>query len=815
MSYGEAPKGPAVIAIGASAGGLEACRALLGDLPATSRAAFILNLHLDPSHDSMLVDLLAQHTRLRVVEASGGMALQPGFVHVIPPGMVLTVGRGVLHLAEPRGGLAARLPFDVLLRSLAADKAAPMACIVLSGTGTDGSLGLADFAAAGGLVIAQNPAEARFAGMPQSAIRTGRVARTLRTGQMVAALAGLLDAALPAPPRAGKTAAQDPAGAAGSIHDDLLSLAGEQPSDPHFAIDKRAAAATASDPSPTRPGALADLCRRIVTDTYAPAAVLINSRLEALHLLGPTEKYLKIARGHPEAGILDMLPERLRARFRAAAGSCTAANPRVTIPGGRIDGSISYDIALHAVAAGSETLLLACFVDRPRTAAQSGGTEKAGGRDRRTGDREADLEAARSDLSDALRDLARAVEAHGADAAAALSLKEKIRSTTKELLASKEKLRSLNEELTVLNRQLQETLERHRTTANDLQDVLFSTDVATLFLDAEMNIRFFTPAARAVFHVIPTDVGRPLAGLAAVSKEPDLIAAARKVLASGAPDEQETAGADGAWFQRRIQPCRGEGGRIEGVVVTYADITDHKRDSAALSAALRESGRASRAKSRCLASAGHDLRHPLQSMALLHKLLAPQRRSSRGARLFEAEGWMVAIHGSAEDVLAAPRPGGNAVLLVDHLLPGMVGVDLITLLRSEGSRLPAIILTGHGDAATAVAALEAGASDLIEKPASDAEPLTGIRKTPKGADAVPPPSGARKAAQQRFADLTARERAVLERVLAGQPNKIIAHDLGINQRTVENHRASVMRKTGAASLPALVRLSLAADAPGG
>ncbi|MFN6977645.1 MAG: chemotaxis protein CheB, partial [Gemmobacter sp.] len=515
MSHGEASGGFAVIAIGVSAGGLEACRALLRDMPPASRAAVILTLHLDPSHDGTMVDLLAQHTRLRVVEASDGMALQPGFVHVIPPGMFLTARQGVLHRAEPRRGLAVRLPFDVLLRSLAADHAAPMACIVLSGTGTDGGPGLADFAAAGGLVIAQDPAETRLAGTPERAIRTGLVAQTLRTDQMVAALAGLLEAAPatavapPAVPRAGKTGARRPAGAAASIRDDLLSLAGEHPSDLHAPIDKRAGAATASDPSPTRRSAPKDPCRRIVTDTDAPAAVLLNSRLDCLCRFGPTEKYLLVTDGHPDAGFTGLLPKALRRRFRAAAESCNAANPRVTIPGGCIEGNVTYDIALHAVAAGSESLLLACFVHTPPTAARADGTDRAGALNLCTGDLEADLKAARRDLSAALRDLERAAEAHAADAAAALSVNQELRSTNETLLASKEELQARNS-------QLQETLERHRTTANDLQNVLCSTDVATVFLDGDMNIRFFTPAARAIFHVIPTDVGRPLADLAAV-----------------------------------------------------------------------------------------------------------------------------------------------------------------------------------------------------------------------------------------------------------------------------------------------------------
>ncbi|MCM2563754.1 response regulator [Lutimaribacter sp. EGI FJ00015] len=1422
-----------VIAIGASAGGLEACRALLKNMPNDMYAAFILVLHLDPTHESMMVDLLARDTGLEVLQASEGMALRSGCLHVIPPGLFLTVAQRVLHLSEPEGGKGVRLPFDVLLRSLAIDARALSGCIVMSGTGTDGSIGVGDIHAAGGLVIAQDPEEAAYPGMPESAIETGFVDRTLATKDMVGALNDFLGAVTPASdpatdtPRHGKddgdctgqtdtvdydalialvdeyapqdislykrgtierriagrmsniglgpneTAryldilqsdaeertrlasdllihvtsffrdaavfkhlstkavpsllkalpperplrvwvagcstgeeayslaitcieAMEAAGAearlqilasdvdpeaiatartgfyskdieadvsperlarffvaedngwrvTSTLRDVIVFTVADLLSDPPFsridlvscrnvliylgpeaqkrvvarccfalrqdgllllgsaempgqsnscfALEDKASrlwrrvgkslpgdlqfAAGRGEVEPRSPAqppvkrtALVDLCRKILLENYAPAAALLNVRLECLYLLGPTEKYLKITQGHPDPGFVGMLPKALRARFRDAAATCDSQNPVVTISGGRIGSSGSYDIALHAVSAGGEPLLLACFLETP----YPGQPAAAGSSDRspkgQTANLEAELVATRHDLRDALRDLDREVEAHAADAAEALSVNEEFQSTNEELLASKEELQSLNEELTALNSQLQETLERHRTTANDLQNVLYSTDVATLFLDLDLNIRFFTPAARAIFHVIPTDIGRPLSDLAAVSRDDDLAADTRAVLASGDPIEQETEGSDGQWFQRRIQPYRAEADRVEGVVITYVDITERKRNHAALLAAIEEADRATRAKSRFLASASHDLRQPLQSMALLHKLLAPRKRSTEGARLaalldqtlnsmtamldsmldvnriesgivrpdmrpvpiapliqrlvdefgpqcklkhlklrsvpsrawvrtdpqlleqmlrnlvsnalkytpkggiligcrhkgetlnihvcdsgigvaesdksaifdayhqvekadmfagqglglglsivqrlaelmehpvsmrstpgkgstfmislpvvdadpealappkvepepcvserqtgtillvedeeplrdlladvltkeghkvipragakdalawasgdvarpdllltdfdlhgdangltlaqdlpdilgvtvptiiltgditsatmksiaaspfsqvtkpvlpevllaqisdlmlmarlakaeaawraepsgtsvhvidddpiiretmrrlFEAEGWVVVTYASAEEFLSAPRPGSGACLLVDNLLPGMDGVALIDRLRTQESQLPTVMLTGHGDAAMAVAALKAGASDLIEKPTSAAELLASVRAAMAQIDDGHAQADTRKAAQERFSNLTAREHEILERVLDGKPNKIIAHDLGINQRTVENHRASVMRKTGVESLPALVRLAIAAD----
>ena len=105
----------------------------------------------------------------------------------------------------------------------------------------------------------------------------------------------------------------------------------------------------------------------------------------------------------------------------------------------------------------------------------------------------------------------------------ALSVNEEYQSTNEELLASKEELQSLNEELNALNGQLQETLERQRATADDLQNVLYSTKVATIFLDTRFNIRFFTPATKALFNVIPGDVGRPLTDLKSLAVDDALL----------------------------------------------------------------------------------------------------------------------------------------------------------------------------------------------------------------------------------------------------------------------------------------------------
>lgn len=181
--------------------------------------------------------------------------------------------------------------------------------------------------------------------------------------------------------------------------------------------------------------------------------------------------------------------------------------------------------------------------------------------------------------------------------------------------------------------------------------------------------------------------------------------------------------------------------------------------------------------------------------------------------LFEGEGWEVRDYFSAEDFLTNPRPSGEVCLVIDVMLPGMSGVALLQVLSTEFSQIPAIILTGRDDAATAVAALKAGATDFIEKPAARAKLLASVIEAMEQARDTRLRQESRAAARASFDKLTPREQQVMLLVLEGIPNKNIAADLGLSQRTVENHRASVMRKTRAPSLPALVALFLEANEP--
>jgi len=178
--------------------------------------------------------------------------------------------------------------------------------------------------------------------------------------------------------------------------------------------------------------------------------------------------------------------------------------------------------------------------------------------------------------------------------------------------------------------------------------------------------------------------------------------------------------------------------------------------------------------------------------------------------LLQENGYMVELFADGPAFFEAYRPGSAQCLLVDALMPGMSGIEVIERLRAEGLQLPTIVITGNGAVPIAVQAMKAGAVDFIAKPVRHPELLASVERALALTHDAATLSVSRESAAARVGSLTARQRQILDLVLAGHPSKNIAADLGISQRTVDNHRAAIMRKTGSKSLPALVRTALAA-----
>jgi len=228
--------------------------------------------------------------------------------------------------------------------------------------------------------------------------------------------------------------------------------------------------------------------------------------------------------------------------------------------------------------------------------------------------------------------------------------------------------RSTNERLTALNSQLQDTLERQRTTSDDLQNILYSIDVATLFLDTDLNIRFFTPATQSLFNFSPNDVGQPVASFQTLAPDDTLLLDARTVLKTITPIEREIESRRGDWYNRRVLPYRTRNRGVEGVVITFTDITERKRVKRALEQAKQQAERANAAKSRFLAAASHDLRQPLQTLHLLQGLLA---------KVVEGEGTQKLI-ARFDQTLAGMSSMLNTLLDINQIDSGAVRVEKAT-----------------------------------------------------------------------------------------------------------------------------------------
>ncbi len=802
-------------------------------LPAGTGMAFILIQHLDPTHASMMVDLLAGHTPLKVQQAAEGMPLEREHIYLIPPGAYLSIRGGALRLSEPSERHGARLPFDFFLRSLAEELGERAICVILSGTGGDGSLGLKAVKEKGGLVIVQDPDDAEYDGMPRSAILSGAVDLVLPVGKISEILAkyGRRKGLAPddhAPDRLAEivdllrtktsydfslykpgtllrrierrralAGADDSRGYLDRLRQDAGELellakdllinvtsffrdsnafeflvnevipdlvhrhsldrplrvwvAGCSTGEETYSlamlfleeiaaakrniklqvfasdVDEEAVAlaregrysgAIAADVSPARlarfftqedhsyrvvpelrgtvvfttqdvladppfsrldliscrnlliylrpeaqekvlllfhfalreggvlmlgssetvgrlddrfepiskaqriyrqigrsrpgevdfpigPGGAArtlwpgrtsaasaqaisarDLTQRVLLETYAPASVLINRKHECLYYSGPADRYLRVASGAPSRDLLAMARAGLRNRLRTAIQQASREHALAIATGAQASfggGAVAVRIEVHPVQSDSEELLLVSFFDEPER--EPGRAVESPNDLSRTAELERELDSTRKELQSAIHELEIANEEHKAINQEAMSANEEFQSTNEELMTSREELQSLNEELTALNSQLQETLERQRSTSNDLQNVLDSSGVATLFLDSDLNIRFFTPAAKSLIRVIATDIGRPLADLARRIKDPALLADSGAVLAGHVPPNREVEADNGAWYTRRILPYRTQDTQVAGVVITFADISERKTAERAIEAA--------------------------------------------------------------------------------------------------------------------------------------------------------------------------------------------------------------------------------------
>jgi two-component system CheB/CheR fusion protein len=819
-----------IVGIGASAGGLEALEHFLSHVPTNSGMAFVIVQHLSPTRKGIMPELLQRTTGMKVIQVKDRTRVQPDHVYVIPPSKDMSILHGVLHLLEPASPHGLRLPIDFFLRSLAQDQQEHSIGVILSGMGSDGTLGLRAIKENGGLVLVQDPATAKFDGMPRSAIDAGladivapqddlpgriltylkrtllvhtpeqalenktqsalekaiillrthtghdfslykrntlyrRIERRMGIHQIdkiadyirylqensqeldllfnelligvtsffrdSAAWEELRESVIPA------LLASQPAGhalrawvPACSTGEEAYSLAivfkeaiGKIKSPKKFTLnvfatdlDKDAIekarhgvypANIAADVSPERlkqffaeveggyrvgteiremvvfapqslimdppftkldilscrnlliylapemqkkliplfhyslrpggilflgsaetvggftalfaslggktrlyrrtesatraepiefpssfvpalpagtearletktPLSLQSLADRLVLDHYSPPAVLVNDQGNILYVSGRTGKYLEPAAGKANWNIFAMAREGLRYELTDAFQKVLRQAGAITLKGLRIGTNGEEQFVNLTVQRLEEPeplrgLVMIVFADvaAPLETKAPGRVGKHG-KATVHNPRLAELERKHQQVCMELQTTREEMQTSQEELR---STNEEMQSTNEELMTSKEEMQSLNEELQTVNTELQAKVDELSRSSNDMKNLLNSTDIATLFLDNDLKVRRFTTQATKIIKLIPGDAGRPITDLASDLLYPELAADAREVLEKLGFAEKPVNARDGRWFTVRIMPYRTLDDRIDGVVITFADIT--------------------------------------------------------------------------------------------------------------------------------------------------------------------------------------------------------------------------------------------------
>lgn len=331
-------------------------------------------------------------------------------------------------------------------------------------------------------------------------------------------------------------------------------------------------------------GANAD---RMAARTHAPASVLINRRHEPIFWYGPIHRYLNFGKDEISADLSSLVRDGLGATLEIALRRAAQHDAPAVIDGAEIidEGAKRYvSIAARPVRTNGEDLFFVSFIEGHRPTEITDATNPAEPAERIAALQE-ELASTRRELEATICELAIVNEELVSANEEAMSVNEEFQSANEELETSKGELQSLNQEFTASNQRLQVALEQQHATADDLQNILNSSAVAMLFLDEQLNIRYFTPAAKPLFGVISSDIGRPIADLARRFSDDNLLADARQVLVSLTSVSREIRTEDLVWYIRRIQPYRTKDDHVEGVVITFADITEVKAAEREIAAA--------------------------------------------------------------------------------------------------------------------------------------------------------------------------------------------------------------------------------------
>ncbi len=424
---------------------------------------------------------------------------------------------------------------------------------------------------------------------------------------------------------------------------------------------------------------LTESAQRVLLEGFTPSAAFINEKGDILYINGRTGKYLEPPAGKANLNIFAMAREGLRYELNAAVRKAVTERTEVVAKSIKVktNGDFQPINLLIRPLQEPEALrgaLLAVFEDVAPPRRRRGERLKEGERDRKDdciADLEEELKRSREQLQTTVEEMETSQEELKSANEELQSTNEELQSTNEELTTSKEELQSLNEELTTVNAELQSKIDELSHTNSDMKNLLNSTEIATLFLDRDLNVKRFTTQATKVIHLIASDVGRPISHLATNLVYNRLPEDAREVVETLVYKEKNVQTTDGKWYLMRIHPYRTLDNVIDGTVVTFVDITSMK----ALEASLEKA----RAYARAMAETA---REPILALDGAYRVATANRAFYKLFKEVQAEvegqviygigngGWDIPVlHRLLEETL--PVAGRVEDVVFEHDFPGL------------------------------------------------------------------------------------------------------------------------------------------------
>ena len=327
-----------------------------------------------------------------------------------------------------------------------------------------------------------------------------------------------------------------------------------------------------------------DIAEKILLDEYAPPCVFIDEKLDVLYFQGPTDLYLTQPSGEPSFNLIKMAREELRYQLSAVVSKAVKQKKSVvreTLQIKQNKGYRTIDIVVRHLQQSTpkQKVMMVIFEEKVPPAeriVKSKKTAKIARTDLRVSSLEKELQSTKEYLNATIEQLQTVNEELRSANEEMQSTNEELQSTNEELETSKEELQSTNEELVTVNSELQDKIDELMQSNSDINNLLASTEIGTIFLDNTLKIRRFTPTTTNIFNLIPADIGRPVSDITSKIPLVSIAKDARTVLKTLQMKEAEVQTENSNWYSMRILPYRTIGNIIDGVVVTFIDITARK-----------------------------------------------------------------------------------------------------------------------------------------------------------------------------------------------------------------------------------------------